>query len=103
MAQAAGASTNDLTKLDIARIRVRLLAIREELEARRSERDLLQLKQIGAALQKMSRGGYGTCESCFRPVLRTRLLEAPYVRYCANCSGERSVPRQPRDAGAAAR
>ena len=103
MAQPAGAFPNDLSKLDIARIRLRLLAIRDELEARRSARDLLQLKQVGAALQKMSRGGYGTCESCFRPVLRARLLESPYVRYCANCSGERSVPRQPRNADATAR
>ena len=90
MAETARTSPNDLTKLDVARIRLQLFAIRAELEARRSSRDLLQLKQIEAALRKMALGEYGTCESCSRPVLKARLLAAPYVRYCANCSGERA-------------
>ena len=92
MAQAPVTSPNDLSKLDAARIRVRLLEMRTELEARRSERDLLHLKQVEAALSKMTRGAYGICESCARPVAKARLLETPHVRYCALCSGGRNTP-----------
>src|SRR5256885_391036 len=101
MNQAAMTSHGDLSRIDVARIRMRLIEMRGELEARRSDRDLLQLKQIEAALSKMSRGGYGFCESCARPVIKARLLEAPYVRYCAICSGGRSASSPPRRATAA--
>ena len=57
-----------------------------------SESDILQLKRVEAALSKMARGAYGTCESCSRPLLKVRLLEAPHGRYCAVCSGGRISP-----------
>jgi RNA polymerase-binding transcription factor DksA len=102
MSEAAATSPNGLTKMDVARIRLRLLALRTELEARRSERDLLDLKRIESALGKMTRGGYGICESCSRPVVKARLLEAPHVRYCGICSGARGTPSAPRGASATA-
>jgi RNA polymerase-binding transcription factor DksA len=100
MAEAATTSPNGLSKMDVARIRLRLLALRTELEARRSDRDLLDLKRIESALSKMTRGGYGICESCSRPVVKVRLLEAPHVRYCGICSGARGAASSARGAAA---
>jgi RNA polymerase-binding transcription factor DksA len=102
MAESAATSHHDLSKIDVARIRQRLLAMRAELEIRRSERDLLHLKRVAAALDKMTRGSYGNCESCARPVLKARLLETPHVRYCGVCSGGRSGSSAPRAAAEAA-
>jgi RNA polymerase-binding transcription factor DksA len=100
MAETARTSQNDLSKLDVARIRNRLIAMRAELEARRSSRDLLHLKQVEAALGKLASGAYGSCESCARPVVKSRLLETPQVRYCAICSGGRRSSPAPRGASA---
>ena len=100
MAESARTSQNDLSKIDVARIRSRLMAMRAELDARRSARDLLHLKQIEAALGKLASGLYGSCESCARPVVKSRLLETPHVRYCAICSGGRRSSSSPRGASA---
>ncbi|HXT00523.1 MAG TPA: hypothetical protein VN915_07595 [Elusimicrobiota bacterium] len=83
------ASPNELTEKDIARLRRRLLDMRAELQSRGSGRDVLQLKRVDAALDKMARGRYGACDSCARPLLKNRVLETPHVRYCAVCSGGR--------------
>jgi RNA polymerase-binding transcription factor DksA len=91
-------SHNDLSKVDTAQIRQRLLSMRTELEKRRSDRDLLDLKRVEAALNRMARGVYGACESCTRPMIKARLLAAPHVRYCAPCSeGAIRVPSRPMD------
>jgi RNA polymerase-binding transcription factor DksA len=92
MTETAATSANELSANDVALLRRRLLQMRAELEARHSERDVLQLKRVEAALSKMARGGYGNCESCSRPLLKHRLLESPHVRYCAVCSGGRISP-----------
>lgn len=100
MAESLRTLQPDLSKIDVARIRARLLAMRAELDARRSGRDLLHLKQVEAALGKLASGAYGSCESCARPVVKSRLLETPQVRYCGVCSGGRRAPS--RGAAAAA-
>lgn len=92
-------SPNELSEKDIARLRRRLLDMRAELASRGSGRDVLQLKRVDAALEKMSRGRYGSCDSCSRPLLKSRVLETPHVRYCAVCSGGR-LSQSPRGRGA---
>ena len=86
MTEAAATSHHSLSKIDVAQIRLRLMAMRAEFKARRSDRDMLDLKRVEAALHRMARGVYGACESCARPVVKARLLAAPHVRYCALCS-----------------
>ncbi len=100
MAEDATTSPNQLSEKDVARLRRRLLDMRSELQERRSDRDVLQLKRVEAALGRMERGGYGSCESCSRPLLKHRVLETPHVRYCAVCSGGRLTPSSPRGASA---
>jgi len=91
-------SPNELNEKDIARLRRRLLDMRAELQTRGSGRDVLQLKRVDAALEKIARGRYGSCDSCSRPLLKSRVLETPHVRYCAVCSGGRLAP-SPRGRG----
>ena len=43
------------------------------------------LDQIEAALRRISKGIYGTCEYCRRPISKKRILALPFARYCINC------------------
>ncbi|MFI5362150.1 MAG: TraR/DksA family transcriptional regulator [Elusimicrobiota bacterium] len=93
MTETTAASQQDLSKIDLAKIRVRLAAMRAEFKARGSQRDILDLQRVDAALQRIARGVYGSCESCARPMPKARLLAAPQSRYCAPCSeGELHAP-----------
>jgi RNA polymerase-binding transcription factor DksA len=98
MAQTAAASNNGLSKIDVAEIRSRLLGLRTDLLARGSERDLLDLKRVETALDKLQRGGYGACESCARAMQKNRLISTPHARYCEVCSGGRGFSGPPRRA-----
>ena len=44
-----------------------------------------KLDQIEAALRRISKGIYGTCEYCRRPIPKKRILALPFARYCINC------------------
>ena len=48
--------------------------------------------RIEAALLKLDRGVYGTCESCQGAIPRMRLQVMPWARYCVNCQTEQEVP-----------
>lgn len=78
-------SNQTLTRLELPLVRQRLLALREELENRSGGLDHIRRKQVDSALRKLDKGGYGVCEACARPLLKTRLLEIPYARYCISC------------------
>ena len=86
MAEKTMTAHQDLSRIDVAHIRLRLMEMRAELGARSGARDLLDLRRVEAALHRMTRGVYGACESCAEPVHKARLIAAPEVRYCALCS-----------------
>jgi RNA polymerase-binding transcription factor DksA len=89
---------DDLSRIDVARIRQALIAAREELRNSAGDRSALLLKRVETALGKLERGGYGICEACVQPMLKARLLALPHVRYCISCSGGttgRPVPQFP--------
>ena len=44
-----------------------------------------KLDQIEAALRRISKGIYGTCEYCRKPIPKKRILALPFARYCINC------------------
>ncbi len=50
------------------------------------------LDMVEAALLKLERGVYGTCESCRKPILRMRLQLMPWARYCVSCQSEQETP-----------
>lgn len=78
-------ANENLTRIEIAKLKFALLAIRDELATRSGGLDLIRKKQVDAALRKLEKGGFGICEACARPILKARLLEKPYVRYCVSC------------------
>lgn len=43
------------------------------------------IEQIEAALRKMDKGIYGTCEYCRQPIPKKRIKALPFARYCVNC------------------
>lgn len=43
------------------------------------------IEQIEAALRKIDKGIYGTCEYCRQPISKKRMKALPFARYCINC------------------
>ncbi|UPT74751.1 MAG: TraR/DksA family transcriptional regulator [Elusimicrobiota bacterium] len=78
-------SNESLTRVEYARARMQLIEMRDALAATTHDLERIRRKQVEAALKKMDNGGYGICESCSRPMLKSRLLAMPYVRYCVSC------------------
>ena len=46
----------------------------------------LKLKDVNLALEKIEKGGYGTCEKCDREIEEERLLACPEARLCIKCN-----------------
>lgn len=44
-----------------------------------------RLADVTAALRRLDEGSYGNCEGCGSRIELSRLLEAPWTRYCAGC------------------
>ena len=44
-----------------------------------------KLDQIEAAIRRISKGIYGTCEYCRKPIPKKRILALPFARYCIHC------------------
>ena len=74
-----------LSLAETACLRQQLIAMREELANRSGGLDLIRKKQVDSAIRKLEKGGFGVCEACARPLLKARLIEKPYVRYCVSC------------------
>lgn len=46
----------------------------------------LKLKDVNAALEKISGSGYGLCEKCGKEIEEQRLMAVPEARLCINCN-----------------
>ena len=57
--------------------RARILSIADGLRQRRDD--------IHAAMSRIERGTYGTCESCGKPIAPERLEAIPAARLCISC------------------
>ena len=68
------------------------------LTTRLSERDQQKIREIDAALDRMSKGLYGKCESCGRDIGIRRLRAVPSATLCINCAAARESKK--RSAGA---
>jgi DnaK suppressor protein len=52
------------------------------------ENERLTYKEVGDALERITKGTYGYCERCHQEIARERLRALPYVRYCVRCAQE---------------
>lgn len=85
MNETLATSHRTLSRLETARLRQKLLAMRDELADRSGPLDLIRHKQVRSAVGKLDQGGFGVCEACSRSIPKARLIEKPYVRYCIAC------------------
>jgi len=46
----------------------------------------LKLKDVNAALEKITAGTYGKCEKCGKEIETDRLQVAPEAKWCMNCN-----------------
>lgn len=51
-------------------------------------RDVEEIREIEAALQRMEQGSYGDCVDCGLPIDYERLLAFPAARRCLPCQGQ---------------
>jgi DnaK suppressor protein len=66
-----------------------------ELDLHLSAQAQAAIEEIDAALDKITAGTYGLCESCGSPVPKARLEVLPHARLCVSCkSGGLSARRQ---------
>ena len=55
-----------------------------------------ELREIDAALERLEKGAFGSCEVCKKPIPRSRLKIIPYARLCIECKrGEEHKPPPP--------
>jgi DnaK suppressor protein len=53
---------------------------------RMSDIELMQLRRVQAALERLETGGYGHCVHCRRPIEPARLLALPEADRCSGCA-----------------
>lgn len=58
---------------------------REQLASLRDQAHV-HLKEIDAALGRLSEHAYGMCERCGKPIAEERLVALPAVRLCVTCA-----------------
>jgi DnaK suppressor protein len=68
-------------------------SIEKELLFELSDNERMTLDHIEAALRKIDKGTYGSCESCRKIIPKPRLDALPFARYCISCqSSAENVP-----------
>ncbi|GGQ01355.1 TraR/DksA family transcriptional regulator [Streptomyces roseolilacinus] len=68
-------------------------AAHREVRAELTASARMVLHDVEAALERMDRGGYGTCRLCGGPIGLRRLVIVPQARYCGRCHRAREVRR----------
>lgn len=57
----------------------------DEISSQLAEAESRELGQIEWALERLSDGNYGKCESCGQPIALARLQALPYATMCIEC------------------
>lgn len=63
-------------------------AYNQELGATLLENEAFLRDEVGAALERLDAGAFGTCQHCTRPIGAERLEALPYVRHCVQCASK---------------
>ena len=58
------------------------------MEARQRNREILYLKKVIKALERVEEGSFGRCEACDMPIGFGRLKARPTAECCINCKEE---------------
>lgn len=60
----------------------------QELNSAILENEVFIRNETLAALERIEKGEYGSCENCQQPIAKARLDELPYTRYCVQCAAQ---------------
>ena len=60
-------------------------SVQDELNSQLVEVESRELTAIDDALERISDGTYGDCDTCGKPIPLTRLRAIPYAEDCINC------------------
>jgi RNA polymerase-binding transcription factor DksA len=78
----------------------------QELNATLLENEAYLHGEVVAAMERVDKGTYGTCENCGTKIIEERLELLPYTRYCTPCAEKLQAGKdinlnegRPRDAG----
>jgi RNA polymerase-binding protein DksA len=66
---------------------------RAGLDSVQEQRDIDELAQVEAALQRLDAGSYGNCADCDEPIPLARLQVQPAALRCARCQSAREHAR----------
>ena len=58
-----------------------------------TDNEKVMLDAIEAALRRIEKGSFGTCESCGGKITDQRINALPWVRYCISCQSKAEKPR----------
>jgi RNA polymerase-binding transcription factor DksA len=58
----------------------------QDLDSALKEAERLRLGEVEAALDRLSTGSYGICETCQGPIATRRLFALPWARRCIDCA-----------------
>jgi RNA polymerase-binding transcription factor DksA len=64
------------------------LSIQAGVDDAEFERDLAELAQVDAALERLDAGRYGLCSDCAEPIAAERLLAQPWAARCLACQAQ---------------
>ena len=57
----------------------------EFISLQRNSMDYNALRQVNAAIERVSTGDYGVCAACDEPISEKRLKAIPWAKYCVVC------------------
>jgi DnaK suppressor protein len=64
-------------------------AIQARVDDAEFQRDLAELAQVEAALQRLDGGRFGWCQDCAEPIAAERLAAQPWAARCLACQAHR--------------
>lgn len=62
-----------------------MMAAERDLAVESLDRNTQMLREVGAALKRLSGGVFGVCERCECEIPEKRLSAVPWTRYCVHC------------------
>ncbi|MFH1258553.1 MAG: TraR/DksA C4-type zinc finger protein [Elusimicrobiota bacterium] len=69
-------------------------SLEKELSFELTDNERQMLERIEAALRKVEKNIYGTCEKCAEKISFERLKAMPYARYCITCQSKLEIPKR---------
>lgn len=94
--QATGAKAAEVVELDQARVGrlSRMDALQaQSMSVETTRRRELQLRRVGAALQRIDIDDFGMCAQCAEPINPARLEFDPTATLCFDCAQANELPR----------